>query len=128
MISYAEPPTENCWKLYREYGIEIMADSGAYSAWKRGIELSLEGYMNWLTENDIKQYFNMDVVGDPAASMANLQKMEAAGFTPIPVFHLESIGRFVRSLSLFANWYRGDSRAILQPEGGIFRGIVFPLS
>ena len=87
MISYAEPPTENCWKLYREYGIEIMADSGAYSAWKRGIELSLEGYMNWLTENDIKQYFNMDVVGDPKASMANLQKMEDAGFKPIPVFH-----------------------------------------
>lgn len=87
MISYAEPPTENCWKLYREYGIEIMADSGAYSAWKRGIELSLEGYMNWLQENNIKQYFNMDVVGDPKASMANLQKMEDAGFTPIPVFH-----------------------------------------
>jgi len=59
MISYAEPPTENCWKLYREYGIEIMADSGAYSAWKRGIELSLEGYMNWLQENNIKQYFNL---------------------------------------------------------------------
>ena len=50
MISFAEPPTKTCWRLYREYGIEIMADSGAFSAWKRGIEVNLADYMAWLTK------------------------------------------------------------------------------
>ena len=90
MISYAEPPTETCWRLYREYGIELMADSGAFSAWKRGIELTVEGYMQWLNDNKITQYFNMDVVGDPQASEANMKYMEQAGFNPIPVYHYGS--------------------------------------
>lgn len=91
MISYAEPPTETCWKLYREYGIEVMADSGAFSAWKRGVELTVEGYMAWLDDNSISQYFNMDVVGDPQASEENLRVIEQAGYTPIPVFHYGSM-------------------------------------
>lgn len=90
MISYAEPPTETCWRLYREYGIELMADSGAFSAWKRGIELTVEGYMQWLDDNNITQYFNMDVVGNPKASEVNLRRMEKSGYNPIPVFHYGS--------------------------------------
>ncbi len=87
MISYAEPPTEACWQLYREYGIEIMADSGAYSMWQRGLELDIAAYMEWLTDKNISNYFNMDIVGDPMATASNQAIMETAGYKPIPVFH-----------------------------------------
>jgi hypothetical protein len=102
MISFAEPPTETCWRLYREYGIEIIADSGAFSMWKRGIDLNIADYMDWLRKHNIQQYFNLDVVGDPEASAKSQKVMEQAGFNPIPVFHFgepmellgELIGRY----------------------------------
>lgn len=87
MISFAEPPTETCWQLYREYGIEVMADSGAFSAWKRGTPINLQDYMDWLKKHDIKLYFNLDVVVNPIETVINQFNMEAAGFKPIPVFH-----------------------------------------
>lgn len=87
MISFAEPPTETCWQLYRQYGIEIIADSGAFSMWKRGLDLQLDSYMSWLKKNDIKTYFNLDVIGDPETTAMNQRTMERAGFGPIPVFH-----------------------------------------
>jgi len=43
--------------------------------------------MAWLKTNDIQQYFNLDVVGDPKATRNNQSIMEQAGFNPIPVFH-----------------------------------------
>lgn len=87
MISFAEPPTETCWQLYRKYGIEIMADSGAFSAWKQGTPIKLQDYMDWIRKNDIVHYFNLDVVGNPIATVVNQFLMEQVGFNPIPVFH-----------------------------------------
>jgi hypothetical protein len=87
MISFAEPPTETCRQLFQKYGIEIMADSGAFSAWKRGIQVNLQDYMDWLRKYDIRKYFNLDVVDNPIATVVNQFLMEQAGFNPIPVFH-----------------------------------------
>jgi len=104
MISFAEPPTESCWKLYREYGIEIIADSGAFSMWKRGTTINIEDYMNWIKDNGISHYFNLDVVGDPEATAHNQSLMEQAGFKPIPVFHIgepiELLGELVAKYPL----------------------------
>lgn len=87
MVSFAEPPSARCWELYRRYGFEVIADSGAFSMWRRGARICLHEYMDWLAEHGIKKYFNLDVVGDPAATAANQAAMEAAGFSPVPVFH-----------------------------------------
>lgn len=87
MLSYAEPPSETCWQIIREHGLEILLDSGAFSAWKRGANINLADYMEYIKEHDIKQYFNLDVVGEPEATERNQAAMEAAGFKPIPVFH-----------------------------------------
>ena len=87
MISFAEPPTETCWNLYRKYDIELMADSGAFSAWKRGTPIDIQRYMEWIKRNDIERYFNLDVVGDVEATKHNQLLMEQEGFRPIPVFH-----------------------------------------
>ena len=104
MISFAEPPTQTCWKLYREYEIEIIADSGAFSMWKRGTNLNITDYMDWLRDNDIKHYFNLDVVGNPEETTNNQKLMEQAGFNPIPVFHfgepMELLGELVTNYPL----------------------------
>jgi hypothetical protein len=104
MISFAEPPTKTCWELYREYGFEILADSGAYSMWKRGINIKLEDYMDWLQTNDLQRYFNLDAVGDMEATANNQALMEQAGFNPIPVFHfgepVELLDRLVKEYPL----------------------------
>jgi hypothetical protein len=88
MISFAEPPTQTCWGLYREYGIQIIADSGAYSVWSRGKDADIAEYMTWLKQYEIRRYFNFDVIGDQEATAENHAIMEQAGFHPIPVFHL----------------------------------------
>lgn len=87
MLSYAEPPTENCWQIIKRYGFEVLLDSGAFSAWKRGLNINLDDYMTYIKEYGIHQYFNLDVVGDAEATTRNQSLMEAAGFHPIPVFH-----------------------------------------
>lgn len=87
MLSFAEPPTENCWKIIREYRFEILLDSGAFSAWKRGLRIELSDYMDYIQKYHINKYFNLDVVGNPEATAKNQIIMEAAGFNPIPVFH-----------------------------------------
>ena len=104
MISFAEPPTKTCWDLYRKYNIEIMADSGAFSAWKQGREIDINEYMEWILTNNIKHYFNLDVVGDSGATYINQVTMELAGFSPIPVFHfgepVELLGVLIKKYTL----------------------------
>jgi len=104
MISFAEPPTKACWQLYHDYGFEIIADSGAFSMWKRGIDIKTEDYVAWLTENNVRNYFNLDVVGDLEATKRNQLAMERAGFNPIPVFHMgepmEELGKLTKKHEL----------------------------
>ena len=83
--------------------IELMLDSGAFSAWMHGESLDLADYISYLKANRdlVALYVNMDVLpGRPgkkptpaqveesaARSYDNLQVMKRAGLSPIPVFH-----------------------------------------
>ena len=104
MISYAEPPSQTCWDLYRHYGIELILDSGAFSAWKRSIKINLQDYMDYIRRHGMKLYFNLDVVGDTEATARNQAAMEVVGLNPIPVFHYgepwELLDRLVNKYSL----------------------------
>jgi hypothetical protein len=68
--------------------VDLMIDSGAYSAWKIGEEVTLDGYCRFLEGLPFRpwRYLQLDVVGDADATMANFLKMRAMGFDPIPVF------------------------------------------
>lgn len=82
----------------------IMLDSGAYSAWKQGVEIDIEKYIDYIKDNAerLDTYVNLDVIpGKPnvprtldeveasaKASYKNLQIMKRAGLNPIPVFHM----------------------------------------
>ena len=73
-----------------EYPIELLMDSGAFTAFssKSVKEISLEAYMRWLAmaPYPIWRYIQLDVIGDPGATMRNLEIMYAEGFEPIPVW------------------------------------------
>jgi hypothetical protein len=65
----------------------FLLDSGAFTAWKTGKRIALDDYCRFIDKLPIKpwRYFVLDVVGDPAASLANFETMRARGFDPVPI-------------------------------------------
>lgn len=83
--------------------IKLMLDSGAFSAWKRGVPINIDDYIAYIKKNRqwLHTYVNLDVIpgvpGRPPtqtevevaakASYKNLVHMRKAGLGPMPVFH-----------------------------------------
>ena len=88
MFSYAAKPSVRTWQMAKELGMEVLLDSGAFSAWSRGKDISIQEYADYLTKWQPNKYFNLDVIGDPEATQVNQRYLESKGFKPIPVFHL----------------------------------------
>jgi len=67
----------------------FMLDSGAYSAWSTGKNISLLDYMGYIERNKeyISYYIALDILGDPDITYDYYRIMRKKGFTPIPVFH-----------------------------------------
>jgi hypothetical protein len=89
-------------------------DSGAYSAWTRGVKLDLDEYCEFIRANLdlIDVYASLDVIPgapgrvatqaerDAAAeeSWANYVRMRSLGFDPIPVYHYGEHQRFLERM------------------------------
>jgi hypothetical protein len=71
------------------YKPEILLDSGAFSAWTTGKNISPIDYMGYIRENQalISNYVALDVVGDPDVTWYYYQIMKLKGFKPTPVYH-----------------------------------------
>lgn len=73
-----------------KYGprIEILLDSGAFTAWQQGENITLDQYCSFLDHMPFRpwRYFTLDVVGDWEATRANYEAMRARGFSPVPIF------------------------------------------
>lgn len=84
--------------------VDIMLDSGAFSAWRTGEVLDLDTYMNFIERNGdmFYSYVTMDTIPGTKGVMRrsqeeieisaklsykNQQRMKREGFKPIPVFH-----------------------------------------
>jgi hypothetical protein len=82
------------------YQPEIMIDSGAWSAFNSGVEISIVNYMNYLQENLrrglIDQYVSMDVIGDSELSLFFWNIMRKKGFSPIPVYHYKENEKYLK--------------------------------
>ena len=82
----------------------ILLDSGAFSAWRRGSEIPLKDYIAYCKrhKNEVDAYVNLDSIPgengkmdhsqssiekSAAKSYETLQLMKAEGLSPIPVFH-----------------------------------------
>jgi len=70
--------------------IDLMMDSGAFSAWSKGKKVSIQELENFLSSYDdvISSSINLDVIGDADGSLRNWRIMRKHGFNPIPVWHL----------------------------------------
>jgi hypothetical protein len=76
--------------------IEMLIDSGAYSAWRQGNPINLDEYCTFLEANLdwIWRYVALDVInpGNPnvaaSESYNNYLAMRNRGLSPIPVFHV----------------------------------------
>lgn len=88
MFSYAAKPSPRVWEMVKEFGMEVLLDSGAFSAWSRAKQINVKDYADYLLKWQPQKYFNLDVIGDPKATHENQIYLESLGFIPIPVFHL----------------------------------------
>ena len=53
--------------------INLFLDSGAYSAWSKGVTIDIDEYISFIKKNIkyITVYANLDVIGDPEATYRN---------------------------------------------------------
>jgi hypothetical protein len=81
------------------YKPEILLDSGAYSAFTKGKNISPIDYMNFITTNKnyIDKYITLDVIGEPELSLKYYEIMKLKGFDPLPVYHYGDDEWFLRS-------------------------------
>ncbi len=70
-------------------GWSMFLDSGAFTAWTKGKDISVEKYAEYL-ENSAGMWHvvsSLDDIKDPDKSYKNLKRLEQLGCTVIPVFH-----------------------------------------
>lgn len=67
--------------------IELLVDSGAFTALNAGKEIRLDEYLSFLAEYQsiFCGYMQLDKLGDPVTSEKNLGIMRDKGFSPIPI-------------------------------------------
>jgi hypothetical protein len=78
---------------------KVFLDSGAWSAFNVGSEISLDEYIAFVHRNRevLWCYSNLDVMTSDARTLANQTAMEAEGLEPVPVFHTGDDWRFLEA-------------------------------
>jgi len=67
---------------------ELFLDSGAYSAFTKGVEIKIEDYIRFIRHHGIELYANLDDINSWKRTAVNQQAMENAGLEPLPVWHI----------------------------------------
>lgn len=69
--------------------MEFMLDSGAYSAYTKGVKIDIDDYCDFIKkyENIIDHYIVLDVIGNAQKTLEAQNYMESKGLSPLPVFH-----------------------------------------
>jgi hypothetical protein len=68
-------------------GSRLMLDSGGYTAWTKGIEIRLPDLAAWYRSVPAQRYAALDVLYDPAASLANALALRELGADVTPAVH-----------------------------------------
>jgi hypothetical protein len=87
----------------RNNGAQIFLDSGAFSAYTLGVELSVREYCEYIQRNEdiirkedgLLMASVLDGIGNPLQTYRNQLEMEARGVTPLPCFHFEEDSRYL---------------------------------
>jgi hypothetical protein len=69
--------------------IKLFLDSGAYSAFTKGVTIDIKEYCDFIKANKkyLEVYANLDEIGDPEGTRDNQKAMERQGLRPMPCFH-----------------------------------------
>lgn len=87
----------------RNDGAKVFLDSGAFSAYTLGVDLSVQEYCEYINRNrDIIRIEDgdlmasvLDGIGDPLQTYRNQLEMEARGVRPLPCFHAGEDERYL---------------------------------
>lgn len=73
----------------RRDGVRIFLDSGAFSAYTKGIQVDLPAYVRYIAENKdiVEEASVLDAIGDFRGTFENQKRMETLGASPLPCFH-----------------------------------------
>ena len=77
---------------------QLMADSGAFSAFTQKTKIDLSEYIDYIKRNEdvFEVYFNLDVIHNGGKSYMNWIHMRANGLDPVPVFHIGTHERYLK--------------------------------
>ena len=79
--------------------VKVILDSGAYTAHKKGINISIDEYAEYV-KNHNNEYnggaFNLDVIGDAKASYENWKYLINKGVNVIPVYHIGTPEKYLK--------------------------------
>ena len=69
--------------------VDILVDSGAFSAFTLGATIDLNAYTQWVSYwgELFGAFANLDVIGDAEGTLQNQRAIEAMGLKPLPIFH-----------------------------------------
>lgn len=69
---------------------KVILDSGAYTAFKKGIKIDIDKYAEFVVEHghEFAGCFNLDSIGDAKTSYTNWKYLKDAGANTIPVYHV----------------------------------------
>lgn len=99
LMSYFHLRERKAWKGHVErLGLKILLDSGAFTCWqaakknKKVEPLILKDYAAFIETHKpiLYAWFNLDVIGDAAASKKNAEYLKARGLTPVEIWHPQS--------------------------------------
>jgi hypothetical protein len=87
----------------RKDGVQVFLDSGAFSAWSKGVSVDLPSYCHYIKENDdilLKVDGDLwasvlDAIGDDQKTFENQKAMEKLGVRPLPCFHYGEDPRYL---------------------------------
>lgn len=87
----------------RGEGRKVFLDSGAFSAFTKGVEIDMRGYCDYIIRNeDIIEKVDgtilasvLDGIGDPLKTYQNQLAMESMGVRPLPCFHYGEDERYL---------------------------------
>lgn len=69
--------------------ISFFLDSGAFSAWSKGVSINIRDYIKFIKDNInyIDVYSVLDDIQNPEITLENQKIMEESGLKPLPCYH-----------------------------------------
>jgi len=93
-------------RLLQDDRVEVLIDSGAFSAKNSGAEINLSEYMKFINDHKDRLfgYIALDVIGNPVETEINLKTMLDAGLKPLPVHTLTEDQERMDYLFTLSDW------------------------